>query len=380
MKYFIIAGEASGDLHASALIKHLKEKDSEAQVQFFGGDQMVAAAGVQPVVHYRDMAYMGFVEVIKHLREILGILDRAKNFIKEWCPDVVILVDYPSFNLKVAKFAHERGMKVFYYISPKLWAWKPYRIKQIRKYVDYVYGILPFEPAYYKSRGYEMTYVGNPTMKEIEELAPTFKTKSELSAEFGLDGGREWVALVPGSRKAEIRDNLPIMLRAAKGIDCELVITGAPNIAQEIYDEVLAAENATGLKVVRGETLSVVKASKVALVTSGTATLETALVGTPQVVCYRSIGTRLAYFLLSLLITAKFASLPNLIADEEIIPELLMHKCNEKSVRDWLLKLLADGDDRKRMLAGYERVRAALGDKDGAEEAARLITQELKKS
>ena len=378
MKYFIIAGEASGDLHASALIKHLKEKDSEAQVQFFGGDQMVAAAGVQPVVHYRDMAYMGFVEVIKHLREILGILDRAKNFIKEWNPDVVILVDYPSFNLKVAKFAHERGMKVFYYISPKLWAWKPYRIKQIRKYVDYVYGILPFEPAYYKSRGYEMTYVGNPTMKEIEELAPTFKTKSELSEEFGFDGGREWVALVPGSRKAEIRDNLPIMLRAAKGIDCELVITGAPNIAQEIYDEVLAAENATGLKVVRGETLSVVKASKVALVTSGTATLETALVGTPQVVCYRSIGTRLAYFLLSLLITAKFASLPNLIADEEIIPELLMHKCNEKSVRDWLLKLLADGDDRKRMLAGYERVRAALGDKDGAEEAARLIIERIK--
>ena len=378
MKYFIIAGEASGDLHASALIKHLKEKDSEAQVQFFGGDQMVAAAGVQPVVHYRDMAYMGFVEVIKHLREILGILDRAKNFIKEWNPDVVILVDYPSFNLKVAKFAHERGMKVFYYISPKLWAWKPYRIKQIRKYVDYVYGILPFEPAYYKSRGYEMTYVGNPTMKEIEELAPTFKTKSELSEEFGLDGGREWVALVPGSRKAEIRDNLPIMLRAAKGIDCELVITGAPNIAQEIYDEVLAAENATGLKVVRGETLSVVKASKVALVTSGTATLETALVGTPQVVCYRSIGTRLAYFLLSLLITAKFASLPNLIADEEIIPELLMHKCNEKSVRDWLLKLLADGDDRKRMLAGYERVRAALGYKDGAAEAARLIIERIK--
>ncbi|MDE7118558.1 MAG: lipid-A-disaccharide synthase, partial [Bacteroidaceae bacterium] len=279
MKYYLIAGEASGDLHASNLMAALKQEDSKAEFRFYGGDKMAAVGGTM-VKHYRELAYMGFIPVLLHLPTILRNMRQCKADIAQWKPDVVILVDYPGFNLDIAKYVHKHGIcKVYYYISPKIWAWKEYRIKNIRRDVDELFSILPFEVQWFKERNYNIHYVGNPCVDAVEAFRKTL-TKEEASAE-----AKQQIAIVAGSRKQEIKDNLRMMLQAAATYKAyKLVIAGAPNIDRVYYQRYIPKEIEAELRF--GETYQIVHESIAALVTSGTATLETAIIGTPQVVCY----------------------------------------------------------------------------------------------
>ena len=376
MKYFIIAGEASGDIHGSALIAALKDQDSQARFDFLGGDLMARSAGHEPLIHYRDMAFMGFIEVIKHLRSILGFMKRAKQAMIDNRPDALILIDYPSFNLKMAKWADKQGIPVFYFISPKVWAWKEYRVKDIKRYVRRMYSILPFETEFYRKHDYEVEYVGNPTVKEIATAVATMRPVTEFRAENGLDPDKPIIAIVPGSRKKEIRDNLPTMLAAASHhSDCQAVIAGAPSIGDELYKEVMGDNN---VSVLRDQTFELVHNARVALVTSGTATLETALLGTPQVACYRMNGSKRVYWFYSKLIKGKYVTLPNLIADAPLIPELLLHHCSMENVDSWLTKLLKDGSERREMIEGYQCMAEILTEKDCALTTAKRIIEELR--
>ena len=372
MKYFLIAGEASGDLHASHLIESIKQLDQTAEFRYLGGDLMAAQVGAPPIIHYRDMAYMGFADVVKHLGKILGFLGTARRAIDEWQPEALILVDYPSFNLKVAKYAHNLGIPVHYFISPKVWVWKEWRVKDIRRYVDHMYCILPFEPDWYRERGYEAAYVGNPTVQEVAQASKDFPDLSHFIEQNGLSD-RPIIALVPGSRVREIRDNLPLMLEAAaRHPEYQAVIAGAPSIDESLYREVMAGKS---VPVLRDATYPLVHHSRAALVTSGTATLETALLGTPQVACYRFNGSKWSYNFYRRLLTGKYVTLPNLITDEPIIPELLMHLCTVDSIDQHLTNLLDETEDRKAMLDGYRRLAERLGTDICTATAARLITQ-----
>lgn len=374
MKYFLIAGEASGDLHASHLIESLKQLDPEAQFRFLGGDMMSAQAGTQPIIHYRDMAYMGFADVVRHLGKILGFLGTARRAIDEWQPAAVILVDYPSFNLKVAKYAHNLGIPVHYFISPKVWVWKEWRVKDIRRYVNHMYCILPFEPDWYRERDYKATYVGNPTVQEVAQASKNFPDFAQFIEEFGL-AGKPIIALVPGSRVREIRDNLPLMLEAAaRHPEYQAVIAGAPSIDDSLYRDVMGNQ---AVPVLRDATYPLVHHARAAIVTSGTATLETALLGTPQVACYRFNGSKLSYNFYRRLLTGKYVTLPNLIVDEPVIPELLMHLCTVDSIDSHLSQLLADSDERTTMLGGYQRLAERLGTDVCTETAARLIKDSM---
>jgi lipid-A-disaccharide synthase len=374
MKYFLIAGEASGDLHASHLIESLKQLDPEAQFRFLGGDMMSAQAGTQPIIHYRDMAYMGFADVVRHLGKILGFLGTARRSIDEWQPAAVILVDYPSFNLKVAKYAHNLGIPVHYFISPKVWVWKEWRVKDIRRYVNHMYCILPFEPDWYRERDYKATYVGNPTVQEVAQASKNFPDFAQFIEEFGL-ADKPIIALVPGSRVREIRDNLPLMLEAtARHPEYQAVIAGAPSIDDSLYRDVMGNQ---AVPVLRDATYPLVHHARVAVVTSGTATLETALLGTPQVACYRFNGSKLSYNFYRRLLTGKYVTLPNLIVDEPVIPELLMHLCTVDSIDSHLSQLLADSDERTTMLDGYQRLAERLGTDVCTETAARLIKDSM---
>lgn len=374
MKYFLIAGEASGDLHASHLIESLKQLDPEAQFRFLGGDMMSAQAGTQPIIHYRDMAYMGFADVVRHLGKILGFLGTARRSIDEWQPAAVILVDYPSFNLKVAKYAHNLGIPVHYFISPKVWVWKEWRVKDIRRYVNHMYCILPFEPDWYRERDYKATYVGNPTVQEVAQASKVFPDFAQFIEEFGL-ADKPIIALVPGSRVREIRDNLPLMLEAAaRHPEYQAVIAGAPSIDDSLYRDVMGNQ---AVPVLRDATYPLVHHARAAVVTSGTATLETALLGTPQVACYRFNGSKLSYNFYRRLLTGKYVTLPNLIVDEPVIPELLMHLCTVDSIDSHLSQLLADSDERITMLGGYQRLAERLGTDVCTETAARLIKDSM---
>jgi len=374
MKYFIIAGEASGDLHASHLMASLKQEDAHAEFRFLGGDLMAEQAGCQPIIHYRDMAYMGFMDVVKHLGKILGFLGTARRAIDEWQPAVLILVDYPSFNLKVAKYAHNLGIPVHYFISPKVWVWKEWRVKDIRRYVDHMYCILPFEPDWYAERDYKATYVGNPTVQEVAQASKDFPDFSGFIAQYGL-ADRPIIALVPGSRVREIRDNLPLMLKAAaRHPEYQAVIAGAPSIDDRLYAEVIGDQ---AVPVLRDATYPLVHHARVALVTSGTATLETALLGTPQVACYRFNGSKWSYNFYRRLLTGKYVTLPNLITDEPVIPELLMHLCTVDSIDSHLTQLLGDTPERKAMLDGYGRLAERLGTEVCTATASHLITQSI---
>ncbi|MBQ2075701.1 MAG: lipid-A-disaccharide synthase [Muribaculaceae bacterium] len=375
MRYFIIAGEASGDIHGAALIDAIKQHDSEAQVEFLGGDLMAQSAGHAPLIHYRDMAFMGFIEVIKHLGSILGFMRRAKKAMTARRPDALILIDYPSFNLKMAKWAKGQDIPVFYFISPKVWAWKEYRVKDIKRYVTRMFSILPFETAFYRKHDYEVEYVGNPTVKEIQQAIDTMRPVDLFRSDNGLDPAKPIIAIVPGSREKEIRDNLPTMLAAALDhSDCQPVIAGAPSIDNSIYEKLMTKFQ---VPVLHDQTFELVHNARVALVTSGTATLETALLGTPQVACYRMNGSEQLYKFYSRLIKGKYVTLPNLIADEPIIPELLIHQCTVESVDSWLDRLLDDSDERCNMLAGYKRMQAILTTKDCATTTAQRIIEEL---
>ena len=380
MKYFIIAGEASGDIHGAELINSLRALDETAEIRFFGGDKMAQAAGTQPIVHYKDMAYMGIVEVVKHLGPILGFLKTAKAVIDDYAPDAVVLIDYPSFNLKVAKYAHKRGVKTFYFISPKVWAWKEYRVKQIKKYITTLYSILPFETEFFARHGYAVEYVGNPTVGEIAEARLHFADADVFKWKNGLRG-LPIIALVPGSRVKEILDNLPIMLEASKRYldEYQIVIAGAPGVDRALYDEVLAQAGAKrDAVVIEQQTFELVSHARVALVTSGTATLETAVLGTPQVVCYRMGGSKWLKRIYPYVLKVKYVSLPNLIAGTEVIPELLLSDCTADAVAAHLEALLPDGEVRETMLRGYETMKQLLGTARCTDVAAHRLIETLK--
>ncbi len=375
MKYFLIAGEASGDLHASHLMASIKHEDPRAEFRFLGGDLMEAQAAVSPIIHYRDMAYMGFMDVVKHLGKILGFLGTARRAIDEWQPEALILVDYPSFNLKVAKYAHNLGIPVHYFISPKVWVWKEWRVKDIRRYVDHMYCILPFEPDWYQERGYKATYVGNPTVQEVAQASKDFPDFAHFIDRNDLSD-RPIIAVLPGSRVREIRDNLPLMLEAsARHPEYQVVIAGAPSITDDLYRDVLGGKS---VPVLRDATYPLVHHARVALVTSGTATLETALLGTPQVACYRFNGSKWSYNFYRRLLSGKYVTLPNLITDEPVIPELLMHLCTVESIDEHLTELLGDTPGRAAMLDGYKHLADRLGTNVCTATAAHLIFQSLR--
>ena len=381
MKYYIIAGEASGDLHASHLMQALKERDAEADFRFFGGDLMSAVGGTR-VKHYRELAYMGFIPVLLHLRTIFRNMSICKKDIVEYNPDVLILVDYPGFNLNIAKFVHKNTkIPVFYYISPKIWAWKEHRIKNIKRDVDELFSILPFEVDFFeKKHNYPIHYVGNPTADEVKrfmgeytENAGEFKKRNNLA-------NKPIIALLAGSRKQEIDDNLPYMIRAAASVageDYQLVVAGAPGIAKGYYDKYL--NGSRDVYIVFGETFKLLSHSRAAVVTSGTATLETALFDVPQVVCYKTPIPKVIAFLRRHLLKVKYISLVNLIANREVVSELVADTFCEDNIKKELSTIVADGKDRSTMLHGYAEVRSILGDEKAADNAAKGMIERIGK-
>lgn len=375
----LVAGEASGDLHASELIASLKQLDVEAEFRIIGGDLMSKSSGVVPEIHYSSLNVMGFSEVIRHLPRIMGNLRKAKRIVREFMPDVLILVDFPDFNLKLAKYASQSGIRVDYYISPKLWAWKEWRVKTLKKYVGKMYSILPFEENFFRKHGYEVTYVGNPSVRETDyALGHLPPLKHFLERQGFPEDTKPLIALLPGSRIGEIRANLPVMIQAAKRFtDYTYAVAAAPSVPEKFYREIAQDP---GLKVVFGATPTLVKYSKAALVTSGTATLETALIGTPQVVCYRSNGSKLTYKLMEKILKVRYVSLPNLIAGNNVVPELLLHKCTPDGVARELEALLQTSPKRDWQIAGYKNVRRKLGNSVASDYVSELIFDSLKKS
>lgn len=364
MKYYLIVGEASGDLHASHLMWALKEIDKEADFRFFGGDLMSDVGGTR-VRHYRDLAYMGVIPVLLHLPTILKNMKFCKQDILTWQPDCVILIDYPGFNLKIAEYVKSRtNIPVYYYISPKIWAWKEYRIKNIRRDVDELFSILPFEVDFFeKKHHYSIHYVGNPTADEIREWkASTFRFPPST---------KKIIALLAGSRRQEIKDNLPTMIEAVKPYmkDYRVVLAGAPGIDPAYYEPFLAE---SGVEVVHGQTYDLLSKAHAALVTSGTATLETALFNVPQVVCYKLPLSKIARIVRRYLIKVPYISLVNLIADREVVTELLADTFTVSHIRHELDRILSE-PDRERMLEGYAEVSRRLGDLKAPDNAARLM-------
>lgn len=378
MKYYIIAGEASGDLHAAALMRSLVQEDANAEFRCFGGDLMQDAGG-EIVKHYREMAFMGFIPVLLNLDKVLRNIKLCKQDVVAYKPDVVILVDYPGFNLKIAKYVKQQlpDTPVYYYISPKIWAWKEYRIKHIKHYVDKMFSILPFEVPFYKRHNYKIDYIGNPTVDELAirpclgETFDAFVQRNNLS-------GQPIIALLAGSRSSEIATNLPLMLEAVRPYmeHYQVVLAGSPGVEPSYYDTYLQHTN---VPILFGETYALLQQSRAALVTSGTAALETALLRVPQVVCFRSVGSRLAYkFIMGWLLKIKYVSLVNLIANKEVVPELLMHHCTVENIETQLAPLLDnESDERKLMQEGYEVVAHELGEAGAPQEAARRMVRYL---
>lgn len=375
MKYYLIAGEASGDLHASQLMLALRQQDADAQFRYYGGDQMQAAGGTL-VKHYRELAYMGFIPVLMHLPTILSNMRRAKQDISQWRPDVVILVDYPGFNLSIAKYVRKKAIApVYYYISPKIWAWKEYRIKNIKRDVDQLFSILPFEVEFFERKHkYPIHYVGNPTMDEVTRFLDGISESGGASAALPLSSERKIIALLAGSRRQEIKDNLPAMVNMSRLFpQYQFVVAGAPGIEPDYYDKYLQG---TDVKIVHNITYALLYHSHAALVTSGTATLETALMGVPQVVCYKTILPRLVSWLRKRLLKVKYISLVNLIADREVVRELVADTFSEANIEHELSAIL-DGPDRDAMFAGYREVRKRLGQQHAPQNAARIMTELL---
>ena len=419
MKYYLIAGEASGDLHASRLMQSLKQRDAGAEFRFIGGDLMAAVGGTM-VRHYRELAYMGFVPVLLHLPTILSNMRRCKQDIASWHPDVVILVDYPGFNLSIARYVKSNtDIPVYYYISPKIWAWKEYRIKNIKRDVNELFSILPFEVEFFEGKhGYPIHYVGNPTADEVGEFLlarkegceagnenvgnPTADEVGEflLARKEGCEAGNEntgikkcvsghsssslhnppstkkIIALLAGSRRQEIKDNLPAMIEATRefAADYRVVLAGAPSIPAEYYDRFLAG---THVEVVYNQTYPLLASATAALVTSGTATLETALFGVPQVVCYKTPIPKVIAFLRRHLLKVRYISLVNLIADREVVRELVADTFSVENIRRELSRILPEQSARKEMLRGYDEVRRRLGDEKAPDNAARIMISKL---
>lgn len=408
MKYYLIVGEASGDLHASHLMRALQKEDPEAQFRFFGGDLMSEVGGTR-VRHYKELAYMGFIPVLMHLPTIFRNLAFCKQDIAQWKPDAVILVDYPGFNLKIAKHLHKErvkrqkellsagqtpsirgeagaGPQVFYYISPKIWAWKEWRIRSIKRDIDKLFSILPFEVDFYeKKHHYPIHYVGNPTAHEVKEYKASLNTPEGKEASAAgatplqLEGSGETpiIALLAGSRKQEIKDNLPAMIEAAApyATEYQLVVAGAPAIDDEFYAPFIEGKPVT---LVKNQTYKLLSQATAALVTSGTATLETALFNVPQVVCYKTPVPRLVRFAFNHVIKCKYISLVNLIADREVVQELLADRFSVENIRNELRRLLPGHDARTAMLFDYRDVQKKLGDDIAPDNAAQLMVHYLR--
>ncbi|MBD9178928.1 MAG: lipid-A-disaccharide synthase [Odoribacter splanchnicus] len=375
MRYYVIAGEASGDLHASNLIRGLRSQDPEAEVRGWGGDLM-QEAGCEIVRHYKDTAIMGFVAVLKNLKKLKGNIRACCEDIQTWKPDVVILVDYAGFNLRIARFAKCIGIRVFYYISPKLWAWNTGRVKQIRKNVDRMYVIFPFETDFYKKYNYKVQYAGNPLVDAIHDRPFQNETFPDFVQLNGLSG-RPIIALLAGSRVQELKFVLPQMLKMVRHFpDFEFVIAGAPSMKDSDY---AAYVGDMGVKIIYGQTYRLVKQATAALVTSGTATLETALLKTPQVVCYSGEGGAFSYWLFKTVVKVKYISLVNLMLDREVVKELLMQKLNEKNLLTELSRIIYDEDVRQKMTADYEEIIERLGKPGASDRFAKLMIEDIER-
>lgn len=379
MRYYLIVGEASGDLHASRLMRSLKKYDELAEFRFFGGDLMAAEGGTR-VKHYKELAYMGFVPVLLHLGTIFSNMKKCKEDIVAWKPDVVILVDYPGFNLNIAKFLKKKTLiPVYYYISPKIWAWKEWRIKSIKRDVSEMFSILPFEvPFYEQKHKYPVHYVGNPTAQEVAEFRAGYhQTYEEFCRENNLDSRKPIIALLAGSRLQEIKDNLPAMIEVAERFeDYQMVLAGAPSIEDEYYDKFLEG---TPVRVVKNKTYQLLSHTTAALVTSGTATLETALFNVPQVVCYETPLPKLIRFAFNHVLKVDYISLVNLVANKEVVPEMFADKFTIDGIANELYKIMPGQPARERMLAEYQEVLRELGSKVAPDEAASIMVDLLRK-
>lgn len=375
MKYYLIVGEASGDLHASNLMRALQHEDPQAEFRFFGGDLMKAVGGTC-VKHYRELAYMGFIPVLLHLRTIFRNMDFCKKDVEAWQPDVLILVDYPGFNLKIAEYIKRHTqIPVYYYISPKIWAWKEYRIKNIKRDIDELFSILPFEVDFFKKHQYPIHYVGNPCVDAVDDFR---KKGQETFSEFVTANGLEdkpIIALLAGSRRQEIKDNLTRMIEAARSFpQYQFVVAGAPGIEPDFYKRYIDSST----KIVFGQTYRLLQQAEAALVTSGTATLETALFRVPQVVCYYISAGKLVSFLRRHILKVKYISLVNLIADREVVTELVADGMTVSNIKKELAKIISGGNGRSRMLSEYDRLIGILGEPGASERAAAQITALLK--
>lgn len=363
MKYYIIAGEASGDMHAAHLVEEIRHQNPSAKFRGFGGD-MMQAYGVDIVKHYRTMAYMGFTEVVMHLRTIMRNIRFCKNDIEAWKPDVIILVDYPGFNFRIAPFAKSLGIKVVWYISPQLWAWHSARVKKIKMYVDLLLVILPFEEAFYKKHHFEAHYVGHPLIDQIVHRMrdPLFFRMHNIPEE-------PVIAILPGSRKQEIKRNLDVMLSLASDFrECQFVVACAPGIEKSFYDRFPREQN---INYIYNKTYEILQNSAAAIVTSGTATLETALFQVPQIVCYK--GSVISYFIARRLIQVKYISLVNLILNRPVVPELIQFRFSKKYLLPVLDRLLYNNDYRMQMLENYSLLLEQLGEEGASERAAQKI-------
>lgn len=365
MKLFLIAGEASGDLHGSNLIKALIQKDASTDLRFWGGDLMEKAASRKPEKHYKALAFMGFVEVFINLGRIVQNFKKCKEDILVFQPDALVLIDYPGFNLRMAKWAKSHGIKVYYYISPKVWAWKESRVYKIKKYVDTLFTIFPFETAFFKKYDFDVVYVGNPLVDAITEYRAT--SDERRATVRGLE--KPIVAILPGSRRQEVRTKLPVMLEAAgKFPEYQFVIAGAPSLEETFYAPFIEGYNA---KILFGKTYEILESAEAALVTSGTATLETALFGVPQVVCY--IASPISYTIAKRLIKIKFISLVNLIFDREVVRELIQDACNVDQVAEELSYVLQGGKKRAQQEQDCAILIEMLGSGSASEKVAREI-------
>lgn len=380
MLYMILAGEASGDLHGARLIRELKNLDSDARFIFFGGDNMRETASGEPMVHIREMAYMGFMDVLRNLKKVRANLKKAKEAIIQEKPDAIILIDYPSFNLRVAKTAFKNNIPVYYYIPPKVWAWKKWRTKTLLKICKKIFTIFPFENDFYSkydpASKSKVVYVGNPSVEEVREQLKEALSHDEFLNKYKLRARRPLVALMPGSRKGEIRANLPVMCRAMKTFPgYKPLIIGTNDIPDDFYAKYAEGQEIT---IIRETAPSVLAHCRGAVVTSGTATLEVALCDVPQVAVYHANGSKLAYNIMKRILKVHFVTLPNLLLDKELIPELLLHECTPENITNQLQTLLRlDSDARKRQLDGYQTITTLLSDNNAPKTAAKSILADL---
>ncbi|HYQ56377.1 MAG TPA: lipid-A-disaccharide synthase [Draconibacterium sp.] len=373
MRYYLIAGEASGDLHGSNLMKELRLADKKADFCFFGGEKMQAVGG-QLVKHYREMAFMGLVNVILNLKTIKQNLELCKKDLLSYDPDVLILIDYPGFNLRIAEFSKQNNIKVYYYISPKLWAWKEYRVKKVRAFVDEMFTIFPFETTFYKKHGIAVNYVGNPLFDSIKEFEKTAQSEADFRTKNNLDE-RPIIALLAGSRVQEIKGTLPVMKKAVEGRnDYQVVLAGVSSVDKELYDGILKNSN---IKVLYESTYDILNNAHAALVASGTAALETALFQVPQTVLYKVEGGVLMHYIMAAVLKIKWVSLPNIILGKMAVKELLQKDMTVKKVNAELDRLLGDEEYRERMLSDYREMQKLMGEPGCSKRAAEKMVELL---